>query len=133
MNIANATSFKFVRCHFLSKPTDTKKGSIIAQFESFSSRMTIWSKKRALKTDLYLSEDYPSEVNKIRSKLRPILKEASKHAEYASCISIKYDKLHFKGELFSIDNLHKLPDALHPQCKSVQLIRLLECSGETKH
>ena len=83
MNIANATSFKFVRCHFLSKPTDTKKGSIIAQFESFSSRMTIWSKKRALKTDLYLPEDYPSEVNKIRSKLRPLLKEASKHAEYA--------------------------------------------------
>ena len=45
MNIANATSFKLVRCHFLSKPTDIKKGSIIAQFESFSSRMTVWSKK----------------------------------------------------------------------------------------
>ena len=103
MNIVNATPFKLVRCHLLNKPTDTKKGSRIAQFESFSSRMTVWSKKRALmKTDRYLSEDYPREVNKIRStsKLRPILKEASKHTEYTSCISIKYDKLHFKGELY---------------------------------
>ena len=130
MNIANATSFKLVRCHFLSKPTDIKKGSIIAQFESFSSRMTVWSKKRALmKTDLYLSEDYPSEVNKIRSKLRPILKEASKHTEYASCISIKYDKLHFKGELLSIDNLHKLPDAIHPQYLSERRSQGMLCFG----
>ena len=54
MKIANATSFKLVRCHFLSKPTDIKKGSIIAQFESFSSRMTVWSKKRALMRALFL-------------------------------------------------------------------------------
>ena len=130
INIANATPFKLVRCHFPSKPTDTKKGSIIAQFESFSSKMTVWSKKRALmKTDRYLSEDYPREVSKIRSKLHPILKEASKHTEYASCISIKYDKLHFKGDLISIDNLHRLPDAIHPQYLSERRYQVMLCFG----
>ena len=130
MNIADTEAVTFVRCHYLNQPTNDRKGSIIARFENFSNRMLVWSKRRSLfSTDYYPFEDYPKEISRKRSKLRPILREASKHREYAKCISVKYDKLHFNGELLSIDNLHKLPEPINPRSLSEKRTKGMICLG----
>ena len=130
MNIPQDESFGFVRCHFLSSPTNEKKGSIIARFENFSQRMTVWKKRRTLLNSAhYLSEDYPKDISRKRGKLRPILREASKHGEYAKCISIKHDMLNFKGESMSIDNLQKLPEPINPRTLSEKRSKAMICFG----
>ena len=130
MNIPQAETITFVKCHYLNQPTNDKKGSIIARFENFSTRMNVWSKRKSLlSTEYYLSEDYPKEISRKRGKLRPILKEASKHRDYARCISIKYDQLNFKGELMNFDDLHKLPGPINPRSLSERRSRDMLCFG----
>ena len=129
-NIADPSTIVFVRCHYLQKPTNDRKGSIIARFQSFSQRMNIWNGRRCLlNTDFFLSEDFPSEISKRRNKLRPILKEASKHRQYEKCISLKQDKLFFDGVLYSCDNLHNLPVSIHPRTLSEKRSRGVLCFG----
>ena len=130
MNIPQAETITFVKCHYLNQPTSDKKGSIIARFENFSTRMNVWSKRKSLlSTEYYLSEDYPKKISRKRGKLRPILKEASKHRDYARCISIKYDQLNFKGELMNFDDLHKLPLPINPRSLSERRSRDMLCFG----
>ena len=130
LNIEDPTIFKFVRCHYLKRPTNISKGSIIARFEYFDQRMDIWSKRRSLlSSEFYLTEDFPAEVNRKRNKLRPILKEASKHQQYERCISMKYDKLNFDGTLYGIDDLHKLPVSIHPRTLSERRTKGILCFG----
>ena len=87
LHINYSTSKNFVRCHYLSNPTADRKGTIIARFQLFSQRMLVWNKRRELaRTGLYLSEDFPSEISRNCSKLRPILKEASKHTQYETLL-----------------------------------------------
>ena len=129
-NITDPSNINFVRCHYLSKPSSTKKGSIIARFESFQQRMSIWSKRRCLlQSDYYISEDFPADISKKRNKLRPILKEASKHIEFEKCISLKLDKLHFNGVLYSCDSLHGLPQSIHPRTLSERRSKGMLCFG----
>ena len=47
--------------------------------------------------------------------MKPILKEASKHKQYEHCITMRGDKLLFKGELLDVDKLHTLPTEIHPR------------------
>ena len=61
-----------------------------------------------------------------RSKLRPILKEASKHTQYERCISLKYDQLCFQGKSYSTSNLHSLPSNIHPRTLSEKRTNVLE-------
>ena len=125
-----STSINFVRCHYLSNPTADRKGTIIARFQLFSQRMLVWNKRRELaRTGLYLSEDFPSEISRNRSKLRPILKEASKHTQYERCISLKYDQLCFQGKSYSTSNLHSLPSNIHPRTLSEKRSKDLLCFG----
>ena len=114
MSKQEADSVKFVRCHFLSKKPGMSRVSLIARFESYQDRTVVWNKRRSVK-DLFISEDFPIEINKRRNKLRPILKEASKHSQYAHCISLKADKLLFNGELLTVDDIHQLPVEINPR------------------
>ena len=43
---------------------------------------------------------------------------SGKHSQYANCISIKSDKLLFKGELLTLDNLQALPSDMDPKSLS---------------
>ena len=67
---------------------------------------------------IYVTEYYPYEIRRKRNKLKPILKAAGKNREYANSITLKSDKLLFKGELLSVDNLHKLPKDINPRTLS---------------
>ena len=88
--------------------------SIVARFESYQNRTVVWNKRRSVK-DLFISEDFPIEISKRRNKLRPILKEASKHSQYVHCIYLKADKLLFKGELLTVDDIHQLHVEINPR------------------
>ena len=130
LGITDPSQIKFVRCHYLSKPSQERKGTIIARFESFGYRMQVWSKRRSLyATPFFLSEDFPADVSKKRNKLRPILKEASKHQQYQKCITLKHDQLHFDGTLYSTDNLHGLPKCIHPRTLSERRSKGMLCFG----
>ena len=110
-------SIKFVRCHHLTKRPGDSKSKIIVRFESFEDRTRIWNQRRSLKM-VYVTEDFPFDIRRKRNKLKPILRAAGKHPQYAKCISIKSDKLLFKGELLTVDNLQALPNDINPKSLS---------------
>ena len=117
MTAEEANSIKFISCHVLGRKPEEGRLSIIARFQSFHDRTLIWNKRRSLKM-IYVTEDYPYEIRRKRNKLKPILKAAGKNREYANSITLKSDKLLFKGELLSVDNLHKLPKDINPRTLS---------------
>ena len=89
-----------------------------------------WNKRRELAgTSLFISEDFPTEISRRRSKRRPILKEASKHTHYERCISLKYDQRYFPGKLNSAGNLHYLPSNIHPRTLLEKKSKDLICFG----
>ena len=117
MNDQQAAAIKFVRCHYIKQGPMNRLAAIIVRFDSFQDRMLIWSKRRSMKK-IYVAEDFPAEVARKRNRLRPILKAASKTQQYEKSISMKNDKLLFNGELLSVDELQKLPEAIHPRTLS---------------
>ena len=114
MSKEQSNAIKFVRCHQLNKRPGDSKVSIMARFESYRDRSIVWTKRRSA-TNVYISEDFPIDVSRRRNKLKPILKEASKHKQYEHCITMRGDKLLFKGELLDVDKLHTLPTEIHPR------------------
>ena len=102
------------RCHYLTKRTGDNRSSIIVRFESYRQRTVIWNRRRTLRV-VYVTEDFPYDIRKKRNKLKPILKAASKNQLYRNCISMKSDKLLFKGNLLSADKLHHLADDINPR------------------
>ena len=69
---------------------------------------------------IYVEEDFPAEVARKRNRLRPILKAAMKIQQYQKNISIKNDKMLFNGKLLSVDELQKLPKAIHPRTLDIR-------------
>ena len=114
MSKEQSNAIKFVRCHQLNKRPGDSKISIMARSKSYRDRSIVWTKRRSA-TNVYISEDFPIDVSKRRNKLKPILKEASKHKQYEHCITMRGDKLLFKGELLDVDKLHTLPTEIHPR------------------
>ena len=117
MDDQQASAIKFVRCHHLAQGPANIQAAIIVRFESFRDRMQIWNKRRSLK-NVYVTEDFPVEIARRRNKMRPILKAASRFPEYEKNISMKNDKLVFNGKLFTVDDLHSLPEAINPRTLS---------------
>ena len=114
MSKEQSNAIKFVRCHQLNKRPGDSKISIMARFEFYRDRSIVWTKRRST-TNVYISEDFPIDVSRRRNKLKPILEEASKHKQYEHCITMRGDKLLFKGELLDVDKLHTLPTEIHPR------------------
>ena len=122
MNDQQAAAIKYVRCHYIKQGPMNRLAAIIVRFDSFHNQMLVWNKRRSMKK-IYVAEDFPAEVARKRKRLRPILKAASKIQQYEKSISIKNDKLLFNGELLSVDELQKLPEAIHPRTqKFVQVM-----------
>ena len=114
MSRDEASAIKFVRCHFLTKRSGDNRSSIIVRFESYRQRTMIWNKRRSLRM-VYVTEDFPYDIRRKRNRLKPILKAASKNPQYRNCISMKADKLLFKGKLLSVNNLQQLPTDINPR------------------
>ena len=68
--------------------------------------------------NIYVTEDFPVDIARKRNKMRPILKAASRFPEYEKNISMKNEKLVLNGKLFTVDDLHTLPEAINPRTLS---------------
>ena len=115
MNITglNHTEVQFVRCHYL----DRSKLQIIVRFLSFSDRELIWRHRRFLKTNaanVYVSEDYPAEIERRRKELYPIAAAANKIDDFRRKVKITGDRLIVNNQSYNHTTLHNLPTTLQP-------------------
>ena len=115
MSIQNAREMRIVRCHRLgSKVSGARRPrSIIFRLHWFGDRQTIWNARQNLKgTNIFISENFPPEIEQRRRILYPVMKAAQnlKHKAY-----LVVDKLHIEGiGSFTVDNLKNLPANLDP-------------------
>ena len=104
------------RCHRDSKYPNQSPPSIIARFLSFRDREEIWAKRNKVnqnnKNKFYLNEDFPQEVEKRRSFLRPYVKAAYDNNMKATLLG---DVLLVEGDRYTIDELDKLPEKIRPE------------------
>ena len=104
------------RCHRDPKYPNQNPPSIIARFLDFNDRQEIWGHRNKVNQNrqnrLYINEDFPQEVEKKRSFLRPYVKAAYKNNLRATLIG---DTLLVEGEKYNVDNLHTLPEKIRPE------------------
>jgi ribA/ribD-fused uncharacterized protein len=90
------------------------------KFLSFKDRQTVWSKSFTLsRTHGSIFEDYPAEVQANRKILWPIFKFAKGSAEFDT-VSLNLDKLYLNKKLFTVNNLHELPESLNQKNRAVK-------------
>ena len=127
---------------------DRKKRPILITFMHSSDRQQIWKAKhdtghtpelvneqqvntqdigdaRPIPPNVFITQDYPPEIQVRRRRLIPIFKRAKKLDEYRDTTYIRHDKLVIKGVTYTIHNLYTLPKELHPV--AVSTIRQGDC------
>ena len=107
---------KFVRCHRLGQRRANVTRSIIVKFHYYGDRQLVWSKRSQLRgKKVWVAENFPVEIEKKRTILRPIWREAKQMAEYRGKAFINVDKLVLNGQSFTVEQLHRLPEKLQPE------------------
>lgn len=115
MNI-DTQNMKFVRCHRLGKKRANFTRSIIIKFHYYGDRQTVWTKRSTLKgKKIWVSENFPIEIEKKRAILRPVLNEARQLPEYRGKAFMNVDKLILNGQSYSVEQLQRLPLQLQPE------------------
>ena len=87
----------------------------------------VWSNRWRLRDtarNVFVSEDYPSEIEKRRKELYPIASAANKMEEYKRKVKVTGDKLVVNHKSYTQATLHELPTALQP-------MKLSERSSDT--
>lgn len=112
LGIENPQNIKVVRCHRLGPKSRSQPRPIIFKLHYFPDREMIWSQKKMLKgTKLWLSEDFPIEINQRRQLLDPIRKKAVSEGKLAT---LSVDRLIIDGRAYTVDMLDSLPTSLTP-------------------
>lgn len=116
MNIPglDSNTVPFVRCHY----TDKAKSHIIVRFLMFSDRELVWNNRRSLQTvskDVFMSEDFPPEIERRRKELYPIANAANRLHEYKQKATVSGDKLIINSKTYKSNTLHTLPSMLRPR------------------
>ena len=98
----DTTYMQIERCHRLHS-SQTSPKPIIIRFNWFANRQEVWENRRKLKgTSIFIKEDFPPDIQRARQSMNATLslaKTADKRA------TLKTDKLIFKGEAYSADNI----------------------------
>ncbi len=114
LELDNVDRIKIVRCHRLGpkRQNSTKPRTIIAKFHWFGDRMSVWNARRNLKdTQIWISEDFPQEIQDRRKILTPIMKKARQLGRRAF---LNVDALVIDGRSYSVDQIGQLPPDLNP-------------------
>ena len=87
---------------------------IIVRFLSYPDRESVWSNRSTLKgTRIWLSEDFPNEIDKRRQKLMPYLRAAqagdSDNPQTRVTANLRQDKLFINNHAYTVNNLASLP------------------------
>lgn len=133
---------KFDNCHRLgAKQMQTNVHSRVNHRDVVVRFVTNYDKREVFGAGLkYLSDKreysihdhFPVNVGYNRRKLYPIYSVAKKHDDYRS-VSLKGDRLYIDGQVYTVDNLNKLPDNIHPKnlCTKTDNDRKVLVSGGT--
>ena len=70
--------------------------------------------KKSLPKGIYMDEEYPSEVKKVRAKLYPIFKHTTQFESYKGKYKMLHDSILIDGIKYGITDLLKLPDEINP-------------------
>ena len=104
------------RCHRDAKYQNQNPPSIIARFLSFNDRQAIWENRNRVNKNknnkLFINEDFPQEVERKRSFLRPYVKASYNNNMRATLIG---DTLLVEGNKYTVDTLHTLPEKIRPE------------------
>ena len=119
MNIAGICheTVPIVNCHNLN----SSKTQIIVRFLMYCDRDRVWSSRRSLKTaapEIYLAENFPSEIEYRRRQLYPMVAAANRADEYRQKVRLTGDKLIVNNQRYSHTTVNKLPNKLHPKTLS---------------
>ena len=112
--IDNADSIQIVRCHRLGpvRSTSKKPRTIIAKFHWYGDRTTVWNAKKNLKgSNIFLREDFPTEIQNRRRILWPIMKKAQSMGKSAF---LNVDALIIDGRRYTCKDINTLPPDLDP-------------------
>ncbi len=110
----NARQIKIVQCHRLARstPNSTWPRTIIFKLHWFGDHDHIWDNRKRLQgSNVWLNEDFPTEITQWHRKLHPIIIESRRLHKKASR---NVDKLIVEGHLYTIHTLGKLPVELSP-------------------
>ena len=103
------------RCHRDQRYPNHNPPSILVRFLSYLDRDEIWQKKDMLnrnnKNKLYLNQDFPPEVERKRSFLRPYVKAAYDNHHKAVLVG---DMILVDGKRYSVNDLEDLPEDISP-------------------
>lgn len=85
-----------------------KNRPIIARFHHFDDRMAVWLNRNKLPDGVYITEDFPQEIQRRRRKLAPYLSLAKTLPSIKATRMVE-DRLIIDGKVFTVDNLGSLP------------------------
>ena len=86
--------------------------------ESSDVKTEILKVKTQFSDGIYVSEDFPVEINERRKKLYPIYKRALSIPKYKGKVTMQSDRLVINGKIYTVEplnNLDTLPQDLHPR------------------
>lgn len=117
MGVEDVDGLKITRCHRKGPYNREKTRPVIVRFLLPEDRNKVWAKKTALKDinkKVFITEDYPSEIEARRRKLWPIYKAAREVEAFKGKVKMNGDKLIINSTVYTVDNLDLLPPAIHP-------------------
>jgi ribA/ribD-fused uncharacterized protein len=116
LGIADACEkIKITRCHRLGyKKVDNRRPRpIIVRFLFYPDRQMVWEHRQKLKgSNIYMKEDFPSEIERERRDLIPFLYAARDQGKKASLVG---NRLVIDSQSYTRDTLDKLPQSLSPR------------------
>ena len=109
------------RCHRDKRYPTHNPPSILVRFLSFCDREEIWNKRdsvnRNQRNKIFLNQDFPPEVEKKRSFLRPYVKAAYAVGRKAVLVG---DSIMVDGNKYTTKELETLPENMHPDKIALQ-------------
>ena len=120
LGIEDVGDMKLVRCHRKGLFLKNKTRPIIVKFHWAGDIKKIMQAKKSKlprESKIFISEDWPAEVDDRRKVLKPIFRRALNTDHSARLIA---DKLYVDHKLYTIDTIESLPEDLNPTFTSTQ-------------
>ena len=119
LGITAVKNIRFERVHRKGPYKPDNIPGVIAKFTFYQDREMVWKKHFSLKgSNIWISEDYPPEIQNARKRLYSIMRAAQNEARksgIARKVSLSLDKLVLDGKVFTINDLDNLPANLRPE------------------
>ena len=101
------------KCRRLGKFKRDRIRPISVEFVHKEDRTYILENRSYLNEGIFADKEYPTEVERVRRSLLPILRTAKKLDKYKDQSRMNYDRVVIQGKDYSLNNLHELPEDLN--------------------